>query len=105
MDVELPLPEFDALERVKLPPKPRYRVNVRAEVEYEDDVEFQTDGRPDEYLDDEENANAITEEVVHWSKESTWGPDIKFGNIEVTFDDGISWQQWEEPDEPEPAAW
>lgn len=99
MSMELPLPEFASLERVRIV-KPIYRVNLQVEVEYESDVQFSTDGDPRDFLDDEKHMDELIEDLVHWQNESSWGPDVRhMGDIEVSYDDGTSWQKWVPDDE------
>lgn len=90
-DPELPLPEFATLEKVPLPPKPRYRCKVRFKVEYDDYVNFQTDGDPNEWLEDDGNVEGPLDDIIAWGSGDYWSYP-EYGPVEVSYDDGVSWE-------------
>lgn len=91
---DLELPGMEELERIPPPPRPRYRAMLWVQVEYEEYVEFQTDEDPEYYLEDDGIIGGMAVEVMGWSN-PIWSPDTRAQFIEVTYDDGKSWERYE----------
>lgn len=93
-DTELPLEEFGQLERVALPPKPKFRVAVDVAVKYHGYISYQTEEDPEEWLELDDNVQQGLDDIVGWGSPDPWDWDVDYGRVEVSYDHGRTWGDW-----------
>jgi hypothetical protein len=94
MNSELPLAEFADLEKVPQPPKPKYRCKVHFKIRHEGYIEYQTEGNPFEWLEDDDNIDPALDDIADWGHDSDYDGFPDYGDVEVSHDDGETWEKY-----------